>query len=95
MSIVHVEISVRGFTEGEARRCLPALLDEFQQRHWLLHPTAIWNTARSCLAIAVDYEGHDATLCGQATLDEVRDCVVTCLQTASNIRFDMDSSRIA
>ena len=94
MAFVHVDISARGFTEAEARSGLPDLLDEFQHRHWLVRPTAVWDAARCCLAIGIDYEGHDTKLCGQAVLDEVWDCVIACLQSASDIHFKIDDSRI-
>lgn len=93
MSFVHVDVSVRGFTEEEVRSGLPDLLDEFQHRHWLRHPSAVWDAARSCLAIGIDYEGQDQKLCGQAVLDEARDCVIACLQTSSDIEFEIDDSR--
>jgi hypothetical protein len=93
MAFVHIDISVRGFTEAEARNGLPDLVDEFQQRHWLFHPTAVWDVTRSCLAIGIGYEGHDMKLCERAVLDEVQDCVVACLQTASDIHFEIDDSR--
>ena len=93
MAFVHVDISVRGFTEAEARSGLRDLLDEFQHRHWLFRPSAVWDAARRCLAVGIDYEGHDTKLCGQAVLDEVRDCVIACLQSASDIHFEIDDSR--
>jgi hypothetical protein len=93
MGFVHVNVSVRGFTEAEARNGLPDLLAEFQQRQWLLYPSAAWDATRSCLAIGIDYEGHDTKLCEKAVLDEVRDCVVACLQSASDIHFEVDDSR--
>ena len=93
MAFVHVAISVRGFTEAEARSGLPDLLDEFKHRPWLFRPSAVWDAVRSCLVIGVDYEGHDTDLCGRAVLDEVQDCIVACLQTASDIHFEIDDSR--
>jgi thioesterase domain-containing protein len=93
MGFVHVDISVRGFSEAEARTGLPYLLEEFQQRDWLLHPSAVWDGANNRLAIAIDYEGNDTKLCGQAALDEVRNCVVACLQSASDIHFEIDGAK--
>jgi hypothetical protein len=92
MAFVHVDISIRGFTEAEARNGLPDLVDEFRHRHWLFRPTAVWDAARSCLAVGIDYEGLDTKLCGQAVLDEVRDCVIACLQSASDIHFEIEDS---
>jgi hypothetical protein len=93
MGFVHIDISVLGFTEAEVRSGLPDLRGEFQQRHWLHRPSADWDAARSRLIIGIDYEGHDLKLCERAVLHEVRDCVVSCMQVASDIHFELDDSR--
>jgi len=92
MAFIHVTIAVRGFIEAEARNGLPDLLDEFQHRPWLFRPSAVWDTARNCIAIAIDYEGHDTKLCGQAVLDEVWDCIIACLQSTSDICFELEDA---
>ena len=94
MAFVRVDISVRGLTETEVRSGLPDLLAEFKRRHWLFRPSAVWDAPRNCLAIGIDYEGHDTKLCGQAVLDEVGDCVIACFQSASDIQFEIDDSRL-
>jgi hypothetical protein len=93
MGFVHIDISVRGFTETEARSGLPDLLNEFQRRPWLHCPSADWDAGRSCLAVGTDYEGHDVKQCERAVLDEVRDCVIVCLQYTSDIHFEIEGSR--
>ena len=94
MGFVHVNISIRGITEAEARSGLPNLLDEFRHRHWLLNPSAVWDTTLARLTVAIDYKGDDPKLCGQAVLDEVRDCLVATVQTESDIHFEINDSRL-
>ncbi|MGB8355022.1 MAG: hypothetical protein WCD79_14090 [Chthoniobacteraceae bacterium] len=95
MAFIRVTIAVRGFTEAEARNGLPDLLDEFQQRPWLFRPGTVWDATRNCISITIDYEGRDIKLCGQAVLDEVWDCVIACMQSTSDIHFELEGSSFA
>jgi hypothetical protein len=93
MPFIRVTIAVLGLTEAEVSAGLPDLLDEFRHRHWLANPSASWDVVRRGLIVTIDYEGRDTKLCGRAVLDEVRDCVVACLQFSSDIHFAiLDSS---
>jgi len=89
---IRVIIVVLGLTKAEATAARPSLLDEFKQRDWLTRVSASWDASRGGLAVTLDYEGNDATLSGEAILDEVRDCVVSCLQASTDISFEIAES---
>jgi hypothetical protein len=90
---VHVNVILRGFSERESHSGLPYLLGEFQQRYWLLHPRAVWDSTNNRLEIAIDYEGHNTMACAQAALDEVRDCVIACMEFESEeIHFEIENA---
>ena len=89
---IRVIIVVRGPTKAEVAAGLPGLLDEFKQRDWLTRVSASWDASRGGLAITIECEGQDATLCGDTILDEVRDCVVACLESSTDICYDIAES---
>jgi hypothetical protein len=89
---IRVLIVVRGPTKAEVAGDLPDLLDEFKQRDWLTCVSASWDAARGGLAITIECKGQDATLCSDAIFDEVRDCVVACLQCSADIDFEIAES---
>jgi hypothetical protein len=90
MNDVPVRIRVRGLSEAEASAGLSHLREEFQHRPWLRLPRADWDSARRELAIIVNYPGEDSKRCAEAALDEIRDCVVACLQFSSDIQFELE-----
>jgi len=93
---LRTQISVSGFTQQEVERGLGDLLEEFAQRPWLLAPSARWDDHRKRLIVSVEREGESLAIEGGdtgATLDEVWDCVIACLEFESaGIHFDVDSS---
>ncbi|MCE9546463.1 MAG: hypothetical protein K8T25_13235 [Planctomycetia bacterium] len=98
MPNVLTRISIVGFTEDEVTTGLPELLDEFQQRPWLLNTVAAWDPKRSRLVVSVEREGEDVSLdggCGGANRDEVWDCVIACINfSADEISFDVEESKV-
>ena len=94
MAYIRVTIVVRGLTEPEVADGLSDLIVEFHQRDWLANPSASWDVARGGLVVTVDYEGPDAERCGRAVLDEVRDCVVACLDFSSDIQFEIEDASV-
>ena len=90
---VRVTMTVTGFTEAEARTGLPDLLDEFQQRPWIVSPTTSWDTDRDCLVITIHYESDDIEHCKLAATDEIWDCVIACVPFSSEkISFTIEDS---
>ena len=89
---IRVIIVVRGPTKAEVVAGLPDLLDEFKQRDWLTRVSASWEAARGGLAITIECEGNDPKLCGDTVLDEVRDCVVACLESSTDICYEIVES---
>jgi len=87
-----------GFTEAEARKGIPYLLEEFGQRPWLLICDAKWVAQGSKLVISVESEADSlAVLDGAvraAHLDEVWDCVIACVEFSSEIRFEVEESQV-
>ena len=92
---VRTQISVAGLTRQEVEAGLQDLLDEFRQRPWLLDARACWDDHRKRLVMLIEREGDSLAVQGGdtgATLDEVWDCVIACLEFESEIHFDVDSS---
>jgi hypothetical protein len=92
MAYIRVTIVVRGLTEAQVDAGLADLLDEFEQRDWLVNPGADWDYEREGLVVTIDYEGRDTQLCGKAVLDEVQDCLAASLQFTSDLRFEIEDS---
>src|SRR5690349_17912361 len=93
MASVRVTLTVSGITEVEVRNGLPNLLDEFQQRPWIITPNAKWDTDRKLVVISVEYENSDIEGCKRAALDEVRDCLIACIQFSSEkISFEIEDT---
>jgi hypothetical protein len=89
---IRVIIVVRGPTKAEVTAGLPGLLDEFKQQDLLTRASASWDASRGGLAITIECESQDATLSGDTILDEVRDCVVACLESSTDICYDIVES---
>ena len=98
MTRVRTRIAVTGFTEHEAREGVPHLLEEFGQRPWLLACDARWEAAGSKVTVTVESEGGSLALQGGtagAHLDEVRDCVIACLNfTSEGIHFEVEEATL-
>ncbi len=98
MHRVRTQFSVAGFTQAEVQSGLADLREEFRQRPWFLSAEANWDDHRCLLVIVVECEGPSPDLGGpdvRAALDEVWDCVIACLNFASDgIQFDVESSCI-
>jgi hypothetical protein len=92
MAYIRVTIVVRGLTEAQVDDGLSDLLDEFEQRDWLVNPGAEWDVEREGLVVTIDYEGRDAKRCGQAVLEEVQDCITACLRFDSDLRYEIEDS---
>jgi hypothetical protein len=95
MPRVRLRISVSGFTEAEARAGIPDLLAEFRERPWLLRTSARWDDHRGRLVVTVEREGDDRDFWAEANFDEVRDCVIACVNFSSEgIHFDLEDSAV-
>lgn len=96
MPRVRTQISVSGFAQQEVEAGLEYLLDELAERPWLLEATACWDGPRKRLVVTIEREGGSLAVDGGdtgATLDEVWDCVIACLNFESDgIHFDVDAS---
>lgn len=91
MPLVRARISVSGFSEAEIRSGIPDLLDELEHRPWIVSPSASWDSGRQRLVVTVHYEGDDIQFLGRAATDEVWDCVIACINFASEgIEFQQD-----
>lgn len=84
---IRVTIVVRGPTRAEVAGFLPELPDEFKERESLTRASTSWDTSRGGLAVTIDCEDQDTTVCADTILDEVRDCVVACLPSSTDIWF--------
>jgi len=74
---------------------LPDLLAEFGERPWLLKPSASWDADCGRLVVTIEREGDDPHRCGEATFDEVWDCVIACIDFSSEgIHFDIEESTV-
>ena len=95
MPFVKTRISVAGFREAEVRDGLADLLDELRARSWIICPAASWDSGSERLIVTTHYEGTDADALSRAVADEVWDCVIACLNFASEgIRFDIVESSV-
>jgi len=93
MPLVRTRMSVSGFTEAEVRDGLDHLLAELRERPWIIRPAASWNADLGRLVVTTHYEGDDPDGCSRAASDEISDCVIACLQFASDgIHFDVEES---
>ncbi len=93
MPVIRTQISVSGFDAAEVRDGLADLLTELRRRSWLLWSHASWDGNRQRLVVNVHREGDDPVFSGEATFDEVWDCVIACISFASDgIHFDIDES---
>ena len=95
---IRTRIAVTGFTEAEARKGIPYLLEEFGQRPWFLNCDAKWVAQGSKLVISVESEADSLAVLGEVTgahLDEVWDCVIACVEFSSDgIRFEVEDSQV-
>jgi hypothetical protein len=87
-----MKLAVSGLTDVEATEGLPHLLDEFQQRPWLLKVGASWNSDGGNLMVQVQVEGanreNQEGISGFIR-DEVWDCIIACFRFTSTLHFDV------
>jgi hypothetical protein len=93
MAYIRITILLLGLKKADVDAGLNDLMDEFRHRPWLINPNALWDIEQNGLVVKMDYEGHDVRLCSQAALDEVRNCVIACLQFSSDLKFEILDSR--
>ena len=95
MPLVPTRSFVFGFTESEVRSGLPDLLAEFQERPWIIRPSASWDAERGRLVITRHYDGEDVDYMGRAASDEVWDWVIACVDFSSEgIQFELEESAL-
>jgi hypothetical protein len=97
MRRVRTRIAVTGFTKAEAAVGIPCILEEFRHGPWYLAFNAEWFEGESKLIVSVDSWGNSLEVQGGITgaiLDEVRDCVIACVDFSSEgISFEIEDSR--
>lgn len=81
------KILVSGLKKEQMEKGIPALLDEFTHRPWLLDTDAYFDESNNLLVVVVGYDID--TSYEDGALDEISDCVLATMQFDEMISFDI------
>lgn len=87
-TIYKVKVTVSGFAKEQIVEGLPALLDEFKNRPWLLEAEAYLDEANKLLIVIA---GHEIDFrIEDRTFEEVFDCIFATMNFDKKINFDIE-----